>query len=183
MFTRPILRKHIWIMGFKLNDIAVEKASRVEAKPSIWEKEILLFGKLFSDKKKEDFYTELGVLLKAGITLREALELIQEGQKKEKLREFYGTLAAKLVSGDSFSQTIAQHKDFTEYEYQSIRIGEESGTLAQIMEELGQFFSKKNEQRRNLINALTYPHYYLGNSRPCSTFYAAFGSSNVPGHL
>ena len=144
-------------MGFKLNDISVEKAPSLDSKSSIWEREIQLFGALFSDKTKEDFYTELSVLLKAGITLKEALELIQQGQKKEKLKIYYQTLGERLVSGSSFSQAISEYKEFTEYEYHSIKIGEESGNLPQIMEELGQYFSKKNEQRRSLINALTYP--------------------------
>ncbi|MEM6816405.1 MAG: type II secretion system F family protein [Bacteroidota bacterium] len=144
-------------MGFKLNDITAEQTPSRDSKSSIWEREIHLFGSLFSDKRKEDFYTELSVLLKAGITLKEALELIMEGQKKEKLRSFYETLGGRLISGSSFSGAIIEYKEFTEYEYHSIKIGEESGTLPQIMEELGQFFSKKNEQRRNLINALTYP--------------------------
>ena len=144
-------------MGFKLNDISVEKTPSLDSKSSIWEREIQLFGALLSDKTKEDFYTEFSVLLKAGITLKEALELIQQGQKKEKLKSHYQTLGERLVSGSSFSQAISEYKEFTEYEYHSIKIGEESGNLPQIMEELGQFFSKKNEQRRSLINALTYP--------------------------
>ncbi|MEX0360332.1 MAG: type II secretion system F family protein, partial [Allomuricauda sp.] len=44
-----------------------------------------------------------------------------------------------------------------EYEHYSIKIGEESGNLAKIAQELGGYFAQKNEQRRNLLNALTYP--------------------------
>ncbi|TAI48503.1 type II secretion system F family protein [Flagellimonas allohymeniacidonis] len=147
-------------MGFKLENIATETSTDVTKGPersNIWQKEIALFGSTFSNKRKEDFYTELSVLLKAGITLKEALELIQEGQKKEKLQNFIQDMAKSLVLGSSFSDTIKDKKEFTEYEYHSIRIGEESGTLTEITKELGSFFSKKNEQRRSLINALTYP--------------------------
>ncbi len=147
-------------MGFKLNDISDQGRSTFESVSdpvSIWQKELQLFGSSFSDKRKEDFYTELGVLLKAGITLKDALELIGQSQKKQKLNQLYSTLSSRLMAGSSFSEAIEPQKEFTEYEYHSLRIGEESGTLPQIMEELGAFFSKKNEQRRNLVNALTYP--------------------------
>ena len=147
-------------MGFKLDNIAtgtVGEKAKDKPNADIWKKEIHWFGSLFSNKKKEDFYTELSVLLKAGITLKEALELIQKGQKKEKLADFFGGLTEHLISGQSFSESIRKKKEFTEYEYHSIKIGEESGTLAEITDELGNFFAKKNEQRRNLINALTYP--------------------------
>ena len=49
------------------------------------------------------------------------------------------------------------HKQFTNYEFHSIKIGEETGTLSQVVEQLGSFFARKNEQRRNLISALIYP--------------------------
>ncbi len=149
-------------MGFKLEDIAVDQVSgpvdsQQAAKPSILEREITFFGKSFSNKKKEDFYTELSVLLKAGITLKESLHLIEEGQKKKEQKKMFQQLGESLLSGNSFSEAIKDKKEFSEYEYYSLKIGEESGTLSTIVNELGTFFSKKNEQRRNLVNALTYP--------------------------
>ena len=145
-------------MGFKLtHTVQQEPPKTKKGWNNILQKEIYWFGKSFSNKKKEDFYTELGVLLKAGITLKEGLSLIEEGQKKEKQQLFYRNLVDGLVAGQSLSETIANHKDFSEYEYYSLKIGEESGTLTTIVTELGLFFARKNEQRRTLVNALTYP--------------------------
>ncbi|WP_190808414.1 type II secretion system F family protein [Flagellimonas sp. S3867] len=149
-------------MGFNLENISTTKAqsrsgAEVKEKVPLLERELTFFGKSFSNKKKEDFYTELSVLLKAGITLKEALQLIEEGQKKEQQKKLFKSLGESLLSGSSFSEAIKEKKEFTEYEYYSIKIGEESGTLATIATELGSFFAKKNEQRRNLVNALTYP--------------------------
>ncbi|RNL88504.1 type II secretion system F family protein [Sinomicrobium pectinilyticum] len=121
------------------------------------QKEITIFGNTFSNKKKEDFYTEVSVLLKAGITLKEALTLIKENQKKKNLQEFHADLIEQLISGKNFSDSIQGKKEFSEYEYHSLKIGEETGTLEKVTEELGSFFSRKNEQRRNLISALMYP--------------------------
>ncbi|KAB5492145.1 type II secretion system F family protein [Flagellimonas hadalis] len=147
-------------MGFKLEDIEKVSANQrksVEDRIPILERELTWFSKPFSNKKKEDFYTELGVLLKAGITLKEALKLIEEGQKKETQKKIVANIGESLLSGFSFSEAIKNRKEFTEYEYYSIKIGEESGTLETITKELGLFYAKKNEQRRNLVNALTYP--------------------------
>lgn len=146
-------------MGFKLEhtakklDITPEK----DWLSSLLQKEVTLFGKTFGNKKKEDFYSELAVLLKAGINLKDSLSLIQENQKKEKLQVFYSSMVDALVSGASFFEILQSRNEFTEYEYYSIKIGEETGTLARIVEELGRFFARKNEQRRELVNALTYP--------------------------
>ncbi len=146
-------------MGFKLEHSAAPATIRTETDglTRLLQAEIKLFGTFFNNKKKEDFYTELSVLLKAGIHLREALSLLAENQKKEKLRTFYTEMEASLVAGRSFSDILKTRKEFTEYEYHSIKIGEETGNMARILEELGKFFTRKNEQRRGLMNALTYP--------------------------
>lgn len=146
-------------MGFKLehNIKAPEQSADSDWLSRTLKKEIAFFGKTFGNKKKEDFYTEIAVLLKAGITLKDALALIQENQKKEKMRSFYAEIVDALVSGTSFYEILRKKKAFTEYEYYSVKIGEETGTLPRIAEELGKFFARKNEQRRGLINALTYP--------------------------
>ncbi|WP_420603211.1 type II secretion system F family protein [Flagellimonas sp.] len=149
-------------MGFNLENISTantqdKRGGEIKEKVPLLERELTFLGKSFSNKKKEDFYTELAVLLKAGINLKEALQLIEEGQKKEQQKELFKNLGENLLSGSSFSEAIKDKKEFTEYEYYSIKIGEESGTLDSITKELGSFFAKKNEQRRNLVNALTYP--------------------------
>ncbi len=146
-------------MGFKLEHSVAPATKRTETDglTRLLKTEIKVFGTFFNNKKKEDFYTELSVLLKAGIHLREALALLAGNQKKEKLRTFYTEMETALVAGKSFSDILKTRKEFTEYEYHSIKIGEETGNMARILEELGKFFTRKNEQRRGLMNALTYP--------------------------
>jgi len=147
-------------MGFKLDQTFTKASSVSEPKgglDGLLKKEITLFGTFFNSKKKEAFYNELAILLKSGIQLREGLELLSNNQKKEKLYLFLKQMVGELDSGLSFSEVLKNRQEFTEYEYYSVQIGEESGSLDAVVEELGTFFSKKNEQRRNLINALTYP--------------------------
>lgn len=147
-------------MGFKLEQ-TLEKAnnspSQKEGLDKWLKKEITLFGSFFNSKKKESFYSELAILLKAGLQLREALELLSGNQKKEKLRLFFAQMVNELDSGLGFSEVLRKRKEFSEYEYYSVEIGEESGNLGTILQELATFYAQKNEQRRNLISALTYP--------------------------
>ena len=145
-------------MAFDLTKIEQVKPTTVtEYKPSILEKEIVVFSKPFSNKIKEDFYTELSVLLNAGVNLKAALELLLNAQKKQQNKDVLKTILLAIVSGESLSQAIESLKPFSRYEYYSLKIGEETGRTAQIAEQLGSFFARKNEQRRHLINGLTYP--------------------------
>ncbi|CAM1367563.1 General secretion pathway protein GspF [Tenacibaculum litoreum] len=143
-------------MGFQIENIkeSKEKAFDID---KLLKKEINLFGKSFSNKKKESFYTELYVLLQAGLELKDALELISKEQKKETDKQLIESIIEKLISGKNFSEALQEKKLFSTYEYVSIQIGERTGTLNKVIEELGNYFKKKNEQKRTVLNALSYP--------------------------
>jgi len=149
-------------MGFELNTIKKNKTpisstSKKQGEESLLKKEITFLNKPFGSKIKENFYTEVSVLLNAGVTLKQVLELLEKGQKKQQNKAILAQLSKQIVAGKSLSEAIKSQKAFSEYEYYAIKIGEETGTLAQVTEQLGDYFARKNEQRRTIIGALTYP--------------------------
>lgn len=73
-------------------------------------KEITLFGNSFKNKKKEAFYTELNVLLKAGLTLKDSLQLIIHEQKKSSDKMLMQDLLDQIVAGRNFSDAIKKQK-------------------------------------------------------------------------
>ena len=150
-------------MAFQLDNISKTDTSgkKTVKKTSFLQKEITLFGTGFSNKVKEEFYMQLGVLLRAGITLKDALELVQNATKKKQHKHKLNMIYTDIIGGLSLSEAVSKHNAFTDYEYYSLKIGEETGTLMQVTEQLGVFYGRKNEQRRNLISALTYPFIIL----------------------
>lgn len=154
-------------MAFQLDNIQQDKKSVIKdnsSVESILNKEIVVLKKPFSNKIKEDFYSELSVLLNAGITLKQALELIVSSQKNKKTKTILEAILSVIIDGQSFSESIEPYKEFSDYELHSIKIGEETGTIPKIAHQLGEFYAKKNEQRRQLINALTYPAIILSTA-------------------
>ena len=154
-------------MAFKIENTPIKKATQSKQSGSIEEllkKEISLFGNSFNNKKKQAFYQELAVLLKAGVSFKEGLSLIIESLKKNADKELIQSILNQVVNGKPFSDALAASKSFTEYEYYSIQIGEETGTTAQVCHELGHFFERKNEQKRIIVAALTYPSIVLSTA-------------------
>lgn len=154
-------------MAFKIENTPNKKTIQTKKPNSIenlLKKEITLFGDSFNNKKKQAFYKELAVLLKAGITFKEGLSLIVESLKKNADKELIRSILNEVVNGKPFSEALLASKSFSEYEYYSIQIGEETGTTAQVCFELGHFFERKNEQKRIIIAALTYPSIVLGTA-------------------
>ncbi|RDI06665.1 type II secretion system F family protein [Flavobacterium sp. AG291] len=153
-------------MAFNLNNSTSPSAPKNTASEieRLLKTEIVLFGSGFPNKKKQSFYMELAVLLKAGITIKEALTLIIESFKKKNDKEMLEGILNKIVNGKPLSEALKASKYFTEYEYYSIKIGEETGTTARVCHELGVFYQRKNEQQRIVISALTYPSIVLSTA-------------------
>lgn len=144
-------------MGFDIKNIKKEDQSKGFDIDNLLKKEISFSKNSFSNKKKEAFYTELFVLLQAGLELKNALDLIAKQQKKENDLKLCNEIINNLIQGKNFSEALREQKVFSNYEYYSIQIGERTGTLNKVIEELSIFFKRKNEQKRTVINALSYP--------------------------
>ena len=140
-------------MAFNLKNIETKQKKKSSFDIDKILKKEISFGNSFSNKKKENFYTELSVLLEAGLTLKDALTLIAEEQKRNHLE----LLILDLIAGKNLSDAVKKQKEFSEYEYHSLKIGEQTGTLLKVSKELGLFFKRKNEQRRIILSALSYP--------------------------
>jgi type IV pilus assembly protein PilC len=69
-----------------------------------------------------------------------------------------------------FSESLKVLPQFSDYEYYSIRIGEESGTLIKVLKGLSSFYSQKVNQKRTVIGALTYPGVILVTALLAITF-------------
>jgi type IV pilus assembly protein PilC len=116
------------------------------------------------DQKKEDFFFELSTLLKSGIDLKNSLDLLTLEGTKDKYLEVYKKIKEAVIAGTSLSKAVSLVGKFSEYDVLSIQIGEETGNLAIVMEELGWFYKRKLDQRRKITSALTYPAIVLTTS-------------------
>lgn len=113
-------------------------------------------GKL-SDKKKEGFYNELGTLIRSGIDIRSALELTAGSYTQKKDMELFSSVQKQVIEGKSLSETMQAESKFSPYEYYSVKIGEETGKLGEVLGELAKYYKSKISQQRKIIGAITYP--------------------------
>ena len=152
-------------MAIDLNKIQSAKAIKKTAGKTseggsmfdLLNKDIKLFGSQLKDQTKESFYSELTTLFSAGVDIKTALELIEEEQEKEVDRVLFKKIKDDVVSGISLSASIENTGKFSPYEFHSLRIGEESGKLNFVLTDLSKFFSRKINQQRQIVSALTYP--------------------------
>jgi type IV pilus assembly protein PilC len=131
-----------------------------EAPKNIFQREIKL-GKVFPDKAKESFYNEFSTLLDSGVDIQRALNILIEEQENKRLLEVLQQMLESLIVGNSLSESCKRSGHFTAYEYQSIRIGEETGRLKIVLTHLCRFYADKVKLRRQLIGVFTYPGFVI----------------------
>src|SRR5690606_12086969 len=131
-------------------------------------REIRLFGGIKSHVK-ESFYHELAILIHAGVDLKAALDLVVGEQKKDANRKLMENIRSCIIEGESLSGALRKQQVFTPYEYYSIQIGEETGRLVPVLEDLALYFKKQIKQRRQITGAMMYPAIVT-----CTSFGAVF---------
>jgi type IV pilus assembly protein PilC len=127
-------------------------------------RDISFNGNQLPDKKKEYLYLELSSLLKAGIDFKAAFELIKSDQKKAKDKNLFDKIHRDVIGGLSFSAALKGTGRFSAYEIYSLEIGEETGKVNPILEDLAKFYQRKIKQQRKIVSALTYPSIVIATS-------------------
>ncbi|WP_290304575.1 type II secretion system F family protein [Mucilaginibacter flavus] len=121
-----------------------------------------------NDKKKEYLYLELSSLLLAGINLKTSLELVTAEQENENDRKLFTVIQKNvLTNGIALSKALEKSGKFSLYEVYSIQIGEETGQLAVVLQDLAKYYQGRIKQRRKIISTLSYP---------CMVLLSSFGA-------
>ncbi len=152
--------------SIKIKQLKNQQPSKEESNHSsflrtIMTKDISLGSKEFSDKKKANFYNDLNILLSSGIDLHSALILMSEETTNKDEKKVYDQIRKHVINGLSLSEAIERTKKFSTYEYYSLKIGEETGSINDILKDLVSFYAKRIEQKRKMKSAFSYPLFVL----------------------
>ncbi len=120
-----------------------------------WYKRLL--QKKVSLKDKILFTKQLSVLLKSGIPLLQALELLIE-QFEGRLKSIVISIKDGIKEGKSFADGLSKYpKVFDTIYVQLVRAGEASGKLEVILDRLVEYMERRAELQKKVKGALTYP--------------------------
>lgn len=111
------------------------------------------------------FNQELAALLRAGLPLLQALELMLERMENPTLREVLGEIRDQVKSGAELSDAFASFDDLFPALYPStLKAGERSGELEQVIRRFMRYLQLVGNARRRVVSALIYPVVLVGLS-------------------
>ena len=104
------------------------------------------------------FTSQLAVMVRAGISLQDALESIGEQSDNQKFRAVLRDLKLRIEEGNSFSQALAEHPQiFTNLYVNMVAAAEVSGSLSDMLQKLAEYLDQEAETRSQVKGAMVYP--------------------------
>ena len=101
---------------------------------------------------------QLATLLKAGITIVEALKALIDQVDSRDMEKVLRDVREKVTQGDTLGEAMAYHPRFFNNLYVSmVKAGEASGRLDTILHRLSEYTTRQNRLKNKIAAALTYP--------------------------
>ena len=104
------------------------------------------------------FTRQLATMIKAGVPLVQALDIVAEGTDHEKMRELITTIRTDVASGTGLAATLAKHPVYFDDLFCAlVASGENSGTLEVMLDRVATYKEKTEALKAKIKKALTYP--------------------------
>jgi len=111
-----------------------------------------------SAKDVLNFTQQLAVMIKAGISIRAALEGIVDQVENDKFRNILQRIRRDVEAGKSFSDALARYpKVFTPLYVNMVRASELSGSFGSMLERIAGYLAQQIETRSMVRGAMIYP--------------------------
>ncbi|OIO64617.1 MAG: hypothetical protein AUJ47_03835 [Candidatus Marinimicrobia bacterium CG1_02_48_14] len=109
-------------------------------------------------KELEQFTSQLAAMLRAGITLVDSLETIQEQVDNKNFAAAIAQIILDLNNGSSFSDAMAKFPNFFPEVYRGmVMAGEKAGVMEPILKRLEIYLHTDNQTQARIKSAMRYP--------------------------
>ncbi len=116
-----------------------------------------LFGDLINKISIVRFSRTLGVLIQSGVSILDGLEVVSKVVSNSIISDKIRESRKSISSGDSIVSPLRQSKVFPQMVLQMIRIGEETGSLDEMLAKIAQFYDQEVEHKVESMVSLIEP--------------------------
>ena len=108
--------------------------------------------------EKMMFTKNLQVMISAGISLPRALRTLSLQARSKRFKDTLSDIAEEITRGKTFSDSLGRRPNiFSELFVSMIKIGEEAGTLEEVLKNLTQQMEREYELKSKIKGAMMYP--------------------------
>lgn len=170
----PLYRYNAALQDGRTTSGELEASSEADLRQKLLEKSMLLLnakktgssmrlefhlpGKKVNLKDQIALTRQLRVLLKAGLPMLEAIEILQQQDNTPALNHMLREIHTSIKEGKSLSDAMGNFPEtFANFFRFSVKAGEASGSLEQVLDRLGTHLERLRRARGKFLAALLYP--------------------------
>ncbi len=148
-----------------LNPLSVVEASKKEEETSIWDMEIGgtkdVHTLKLSKKKMLVFFHQMALMMRSGISLSVAMEVLIDAEKDKTMRAILRDISVNLYNGLTLSRAMGAFKTFPILYINIIQAGEANGKIDESFEQCTQLLKKEMKLSGKIKSAMMYPLFLL----------------------
>ena len=116
-----------------------------------------VFGPLFQKVAVSRFARTLALLLRAGVPVLQALDIVADTTGNEVLARAAGDVKDSVRGGESMSAPLGKHIVFPPMVVQMIAVGEDTGALDAMLDKVADFYDQEVEATTEALTSLIEP--------------------------
>lgn len=121
-----------------------------------------VISRLSRNQELTHFARSLGLLLASGVPALKALEIATLTVDNPKSREELKKVYQEVAQGGRISKSMADHTHLPNFFIKMVAVGEESGRLGEVLDEISRSYTQQLESDIALVNSLIEPVLILG---------------------
>ncbi len=118
--------------------------------------------KPLSNLELAEFCSQMSMMLRSGISPLEALNLLREDAQSPEEHALLTAMITEMEQIGFFYQAVSSVEVFPVYTFQMIKLGEETGTLDEIMSGLSEHYTREANLAGMIRGSLVFPCMMLG---------------------
>ncbi len=116
-----------------------------------------VFGPLFHKVALSRFSATLGMLLKSGVPILAALDIVKETVNNKMISHAVTDVQASVREGESLAKPLGKHQVFPPMVVQMLAVGEETGAVDTMLEKVSQFYEAEVKATVDALTSLIEP--------------------------
>jgi type IV pilus assembly protein PilC len=116
-----------------------------------------VFGQLFAKIALSRFSRNLGTMMKSGVPILQALEIVSSTTGNVVLERAIKDVQESVRSGESLAKPLEQHSVFPPMVVQMMSVGEDTGALDDMLAKIAEFYDQEVEATTEALTSLIEP--------------------------
>lgn len=113
--------------------------------------------KKLSNEELASFFGQIAILLHAGITPAESIRILLSDTNDAHSKALLQAIIDSISEGNTFAESLASVEVFPEYVLNTIKLGEDAGSIDEVMTSLANYYDRETQITDSVRSAITYP--------------------------